>query len=86
MYNQLTPKTSIWNQIKNAAASFIGGALIALLLAFPIKWLWNWLMPGLFGLPIISALEAWGISFLAKLIFPTVVTLSNKEKQKNQNP
>ena len=80
MDRQLKPKAIIGNQLKAAVVSFLGGAVISLLLAFPIKLLWNWIMPGMFDLPIISALEAWGISFLARLIFPTVISLPSKDK------
>jgi len=85
MDKPLTPRNIIRNQLAAAVISFIGGALISILLMFPIKWLWNWLMPGLADLPAISAVEAWGISFLARLIFPTVVSLPKKEKQQVTN-
>ena len=35
---------------------------------FPIKWLWNWLMPMLFGLPKITAWQALGLSLLCNLL------------------
>ena len=44
-------------------------AVVALLMALPIMWLWNWLMPHLFGLIQIDFLEALGISFLSQLLF-----------------
>lgn len=80
MDKPLSPKSIIKNQLTAAIVSFVGGAIISILLMFPIKWLWNWLMPGLADAPVISAVEAWGISFLARLIFPTVVSLPKKEK------
>lgn len=45
---------------------FIGG--LAILLGFVIMWLWNWLMPMLFGLPVIGFWEAAGIFILAKIL------------------
>jgi hypothetical protein len=44
--------------------------VISLLEALPLMWLWNWLMPYLFGLPVINFWKALGISLLASLILP----------------
>jgi predicted PurR-regulated permease PerM len=38
--------------------------------AFPVKWLWNWLVPEIFGLKTISALQAWGLVLLLHLLVP----------------
>ena len=49
---------------------FIFLAILAgFLLAFPIMWLWNWLMPVIFGLPIIGFWKAWGLMMLCSLLF-----------------
>lgn len=37
----------------------------ACLFAFPIKWLWNWLMPTIFGLKTITVWQAWGLMVLS---------------------
>jgi hypothetical protein len=34
-----------------------------------VKYLWNWLMPGLFGLPSISFWQALGLLALSRLLF-----------------
>jgi len=51
----------------------LGGLVLAVVLAFAlgifVKWLWNWLMPPIFGLPIISFWQAWGLLLLAKILF-----------------
>lgn len=39
------------------------------LLAFPIMFLWNSLLPHIFGLPVITHWQAWGLCLLARLIF-----------------
>lgn len=49
-----------------------------LLAALPVMWLWNWLMPMLFGLPTITWLQAFGLNLLFSLLFPTSVKTSNK--------
>ena len=56
---------------------FIGLLMVILLLIMsvglswiPLYFLWNWLMPVVFGLPKISLLEALGLCLLAKILFP----------------
>ena len=44
-------------------------ALFALIFGLVVKWLWNWLMPGIFGLPVITYWQAFGLVVLAKLLF-----------------
>ncbi|NQT91436.1 MAG: hypothetical protein HQ559_01650 [Lentisphaerae bacterium] len=55
-----------------AAALFLLGIVLAigfsLLLAFPVMWLWNWLMPVIFGLPLVSYWQAWGLSMFSALL------------------
>ena len=34
-----------------------------------VMWLWNWIMPYLFGLPTIDFWMAWGIVMLSKILF-----------------
>ena len=44
---------------------------LACVLAFPVKWLWNWLLPSIFtGVQEVSAVQAWGIVFLIQLLVP----------------
>lgn len=81
--SQLNPKTVAKNQAKIAVLTVFGSTLIAFLIAFPIKWLWNWLVPGLFAGPEISVLEAWGLTFLTRLIVPTNVTLREPNSKNN---
>lgn len=51
----------------------IGGLFLAVALAFLfgvfVMWLWNWLMPAIFGLGTISYWQAWGLVLLAHLLF-----------------
>ncbi|MBN1836960.1 MAG: hypothetical protein JW820_13985 [Spirochaetales bacterium] len=51
----------------------VGGVALAALLAFVfgliVMALWNWLMPGIFGLRAISYWEAWGIVLMAHILF-----------------
>ncbi len=43
--------------------------LITLLVGYVVMWLWNWLMPDVFGLPLLSYWQAVGLLFLAKIFF-----------------
>jgi len=51
----------------------VGGVLfvlmLALLFAYVTMLLWNWLMPVIFGLPVIGYWQAWGLLVLAKILF-----------------
>jgi hypothetical protein len=44
-------------------------ALVALILGFPLMWLWNWLMPTIFNLPEITFWQALGLNALATILF-----------------
>jgi hypothetical protein len=53
-----------------ATVVVVGGfILMALLLALPVMWLWDWLMPTIFNLKEITLLQAWGLNFLCGLLF-----------------
>lgn len=47
----------------------IGATGLALLFGYVVMWLWNWLMPAVFGLGVITFWQAVGIIILARLIF-----------------
>jgi hypothetical protein len=53
--------------------------LYALLLAFPTYFLWNWLMPDIFGLGRIDVIQALGLNFLANILFKSNVTINKKD-------
>ena len=41
----------------------------SLIMALPTMWLWDWLMPELFGLKEITLFQAWGVNFLCGMLF-----------------
>lgn len=47
--------------------------IIAVILSFPVMWLWNWLMPVIFGLIKITVWQALGLSLLCGLLFKSSV-------------
>jgi hypothetical protein len=54
-------------------AMIVGGVVVACVFALAFGWLvmllWNWLMPMLFGLKVITYWQAFGIVILSKLLF-----------------
>lgn len=48
-------------------------ALMALIGAYPTKWVWNWVVPEIFNLPTIDFWQALGLNILSGiLIKPSV--------------
>jgi hypothetical protein len=43
--------------------------LVALFMTLPIMWLWNWLMPEIFGLITITFWQTLGLSLLCSFLF-----------------
>jgi hypothetical protein len=52
-------------------APFILAALIAFLVlgGLVVQWLWNWLLPPLFGLPAVTFWQALGLLALSRVLF-----------------
>ena len=42
--------------------------LIGLLMSLPVMWLWNWLMPKIFGLITLTFWEALGLTLLCNFL------------------
>jgi hypothetical protein len=65
----------LWNRARPLArvGLVFGGlalfAVIALVFGLLVMWLWNWLMPDLFGLKTLSYWQAWGLVVLAHILF-----------------
>jgi len=49
--------------------------LAAILFTLPLQILWNWLMPTIFNLPMITFWEAFGLNLLAGILFRTNVNI-----------
>jgi len=48
--------------------AIIGITGLAILFGFIIMWLWNWLMPEIFGLPSLTYWQAIGLFILSKIL------------------
>ena len=44
-------------------------AIVSIVAAIPTYFLWNWLMPEIFAIKAITFWQAWGINFLAGILF-----------------
>lgn len=62
--------------VTGCGAIILALAIIAVVIGFPIKWLWNWLMPTLFGLPEISFWMALGIALLISILFSGIIKIN----------
>jgi MFS family permease len=47
----------------------IGAVIFGLLFGFLVMYLWNWLMPAIFGLGTITYIQAFGLVVLSKILF-----------------
>lgn len=63
----------------------IAGTGLAILFGFIIMWLWNGLMPDIFGLPSVTYWQAVGLFILAKLIFGGFGGNSSKNGKSKHN-
>ncbi|MBN2879527.1 MAG: hypothetical protein JXN65_07840 [Clostridia bacterium] len=62
------------------------GIGLAILFGFVVMWLWNWLMPMLFGLKELTYWQAVGIFILAKILFGGIGGSSNDSSKKKTKP
>lgn len=63
--------------LKAIVVLLFAGAVVViagLLFALPVMWLWNWLMPVIFGLKTIGLLQAWGLNVLCGFLFKSSST------------
>ena len=60
-------KIFAWVGIGIAGLAFAAG--MALLFGLIAMWLWNWLMPEIFGLKAITFWQAWGLVLLGHIFF-----------------
>ena len=50
--------------------------VLALIGTIPVYFLWNWLMPPIFGIKVITFFQAWGILALFGVLFKSNSTSS----------
>jgi hypothetical protein len=47
----------------------VAACVMGVVLGFPVMWLWNWLAPTMFHLPVIDFWQAVGLLVLSHLLF-----------------
>ena len=64
------------NNVLEQALMLIGLVILAaILFTIPLQLLWNWLMPQLFNLPMVTFWQAFGLNLLAGILFRTNVNI-----------
>lgn len=64
------------NVLGAIVAVLVLGVVVALLVSLPVMWLWDWLMPEIFGLKEITWLQALGLTLLCSLLFKSSASSS----------
>ena len=59
--------------------------LWSLVLAWPVQLLWNWLVPGIFGLGRITFFQAFGLKVLFGLTLGKVTIEDKRKKETNES-
>ena len=60
------------------AAGIVVAAGLFVLAGYIVVWLWNWLMPVLFHLTVITFWQAWGLLILAAFFFKRPFSTANR--------
>jgi hypothetical protein len=61
-------KVKVHGVLRRVLKIVLFAALAVPLFGFVVMWLWNWLMPALFGLHVISFWQALGLLILSKIL------------------
>lgn len=75
--DSLNEKGMIATFIRAFIAILLMSVGFSFLLTYPVMWLWNWLMPAIFGLKTLTFWQTFGLTMLANMIFGKV-NLNNK--------
>lgn len=57
------------NKALKITLGILFGMLLVALFGIATQYLWNWLMPKIFGLPTLTLIETFGLLLLAKILF-----------------
>lgn len=87
MTNFLKHKLRKKSPMEIVGAIIFGGILItglAILFGYVIMWLWNWLMPMIFGLPMLTFWQAVGLFALSKFLLGGIGGSCDKKSSKKK--
>lgn len=69
---------SCLTMILGCLAALLIGLALSLVFAWPVQFLWNWLLPRLFNLPEITFLQAWGLEILCGMFLGGRISYNQK--------
>jgi hypothetical protein len=68
------------NNVLEAVLLIVGLIVLAgIVLALPLQLLWNWLMPTIFNLPMISFWQALGLNIMSGILFRSNVNVKKED-------
>ena len=73
-------KTGLAQTLSTLVLTVTVAFVASIILAWPVKWLWNWLVPGIFGGIQISVAQGWGLILLAQLLIPRSLAPTGQAK------
>lgn len=69
---------SLGARIGIVVAGVVVAAGFGVLAGYIVVWLWNWLMPVIFHLPVIGFWQAWGLLILSAFFFKRPFSSANR--------
>ena len=73
-------KTGLAQTLSTLVLTVAVALVASVILAWPVKWLWNWLVPVLFDGHPISVAQGWGLILLAQLLIPRSLAPTGQAK------
>jgi hypothetical protein len=70
--SDMAGKQIVKDSIGSYFITILAIGLFAVIMAFPTKWLWNWIMPGICGFGKLSVWKALGLNCLCGYLFKNV--------------
>ena len=59
----------IFSHILHGLVGILIAIVVASIFGIAIMFLWNWIIPELFGIPEITYLQAWGLIIISRILF-----------------
>jgi len=78
-------RSRIARKVAHVFFGLVAVAGFALLFGLVVMWLWNWLLPDLFGISVIGYWQAFGLVILARILFGGILPRSHP-KSKSRHP
>lgn len=69
---QYTIGSNSFSDILELITILVAAVLSSLIMAWPIQLLWNWIIPGIFGLGKITFFQAFGLKLLLYLMLDRI--------------